>query len=567
MYFFNFVVLYCLFDISTTYLTASSNGIRFSISDLTVAHPRLLTCVYQERVGISLYDSLHESGSEAKEFFFPPKTITQVSNLLARFQRICKAHGVLPENTIIFATEALRTAKNKDEMLRAIRKATGLCLSLLSPKVESLLGAMGARSEFARVDGLFLDLGGGSVQITYVNSTYGPNYEFRAAQAAHSMPFGAAKLSSALEDPVSGKIAVEKLQVEMITAVKYLKETFPALKSQLESDEGVAIYLCGGGFRGYGSMLMHLDVIQPYPIGDIGGYRVPGNRFKDWQKMLLANKQEGSVYGLSKRRRRQFPAIAMVVKTLVEAVPHIKSAIFCSGGNREGALFMKLSPSIRETDPFPLIPTPISKYDPRILSFVSGLLSKAIPCSHPAVFTPHVLYYIARNIWTNQGLKYNASRTLSESITSVRNTFPSLEHELCAMLAITISARWGFDLGHADAQTSQNLQEIVGADLAWWCKYIGTACRFMATIFPVFPSSQKLLEQSFSWNGIWSNSLGKKGKKEGILLKIKLRKELYRGILGAAKGEGSLKKMWKKIKHGSKLHRNVKVKIHWLNDN
>jgi len=31
---------------------------------------------------------------------------------------------------------------------------------------------------------------------------------------------------------------------------------FPNLKQQSESKEGITIYFCGGGFRGYGSMLV-----------------------------------------------------------------------------------------------------------------------------------------------------------------------------------------------------------------------------------------------------------------------------------------------------------------------
>jgi retrograde regulation protein 2 len=58
---------------------------------------------------------------------------------------------------------------------------------------------MGARSGFAHVDGLFMDLGGGSVQMTYIDSTGGMHeYATLAADAATSMPYGAAKLTDAL---------------------------------------------------------------------------------------------------------------------------------------------------------------------------------------------------------------------------------------------------------------------------------------------------------------------------------------------------------------------------------
>ncbi|MAD83248.1 MAG: hypothetical protein CL912_09795 [Deltaproteobacteria bacterium] len=64
---------------------------------------------------------------------------------------------------------------------------------------------------------------------------------------------------------------------------------------------------------------MHTDPIQPYPIPAIGGYTVPGNRFIKWQEMLHVNNyEEGKIFGMSKRRREQFPAIVSVVQSLVE---------------------------------------------------------------------------------------------------------------------------------------------------------------------------------------------------------------------------------------------------------
>lgn len=108
----------------------------------------------------------------------------------------------------MFATEAMRTAENRDEMLAAIKKASGLTVDILSPGMESLFGAMGARSGYTAVDGLFMDLGGGSVQMTYVNSEREDGYDVLAAGAARSLPFGAAKLTLALS--VDGELQLPK---------------------------------------------------------------------------------------------------------------------------------------------------------------------------------------------------------------------------------------------------------------------------------------------------------------------------------------------------------------------
>lgn len=138
---------------------------------------------------MSLYDALHETGSDSKPFHFPKNTIKKVAEVMGRFKGICDGYGVVKENVQVFATEAMRTAENRDEMLDAIKRESGLTVDILSPAMESLFGAMGARSGFNHVDGLFMDLGGGSVQMTYINSEAEEDYDILAAESAESELF------------------------------------------------------------------------------------------------------------------------------------------------------------------------------------------------------------------------------------------------------------------------------------------------------------------------------------------------------------------------------------------
>src|SRR5262249_17828749 len=102
-----------------------SNGIRFSISDLTPPQSRLLKCAYRERAAISLYDHLSKSPS-GEPPKFTPEIVTQVAKRLARFKSIADEFGVPPENMTVFATEAMRKADNAASMLRAILSDSGL---------------------------------------------------------------------------------------------------------------------------------------------------------------------------------------------------------------------------------------------------------------------------------------------------------------------------------------------------------------------------------------------------------------------------------------------------------
>lgn len=248
---------------------------------------------------------------------------------MARFRSIAvEDYGVPEQNITVFATEAMRRAQNAAAMLDAIRAEAGLSVHILAPEVETLFGAVGARAGFADVKGLFLDLGGGSVQMTYMD-TYAARqqaaaaapgdpsegYEFAAARAGQSLPFGAARLIRIL-DGADGELRaseMSKLQLGMREAFENLCRRFESLEetvSQIrigeDSAAGLNIYLCGGGFRGYGSMLMHNDLIQPYPLPSVGSYTVPGDSFRKTTEMVEINQTYGAkIFGMSKRRRAQ----------------------------------------------------------------------------------------------------------------------------------------------------------------------------------------------------------------------------------------------------------------------
>jgi len=475
----------------------ASNGIRFSISDLSGSQSRLLSCIYRERQGTSLYDALHESTPDSKPFYYSPAVIASVSNTIARFSSICHQYGVPTHQISVFATEAMRTAKNRDDMLTAIRKASDLNVDILSPGMESLFGAMGARSGFAHVDGLFMDLGGGSVQMTYMNSK-DPSYDIQAAKAAQSMPFGAAKLTQALSSQVQVSSTKLELQSLMMQTFNGLRSQFPSLDTQAGSSEGVTIYFCGGGFRGYGSMLMHTHEVQPYPIPDIGGFTVSGAQFIRTEAMLTANDKEGKIFGMSKRRRQQFPAIVMVVDALIQSIPRIKQVVFCSGGNREGVLYMKLPSLTREINPLHLLPGGLDPRSDSSVDALVNLLSKSLPDSVPSQFSLDLRQYIVRNTWTNMGASddANSAKALHSPISGLIAGLPGLTHEIRALISLTMCARWGTDLGPVDKMLYSNLRQLVGASLSFWCDYVGTISRLLASILPAYPTDEKLLRST-----------------------------------------------------------------------
>ncbi|KAK1639248.1 Ppx/GppA phosphatase [Colletotrichum phormii] len=579
-----------------------SNGIRFSISDLTPPQTRLLRPIYRERAGISLFDALNSASTATSEpLTFPPETITQVAKTLARFRRIAVSYGVPPAHFSVLATEAMRRAANARDMLTAIREAADIGVHVLAPEVETLFGAvMGSRSAFVDVarGGLFLDLGGGSVQMTWVDTRL-PDYEVAAAKAGESMPFGAARLIRILEGQ-SEEVRTqekEKLNASMQGAFAKLCAKFPAL-AQAKADHeaahsssatttngstvvpgGIDAYLCGGGFRGYGCMLQHNDPIQPYPIPSVGTYTVTGDFFKQTDKMRRVNREhEGKIYGMSKRRRQQFPAIIEVVEAFIRTVPHLRTVTFCGGSNRDGALLMKLPKSVRESNPLEaLAGFPIQGHEESggagsggdlavaqaILRTLYGAVPKNVDVSRtPTVFSLGLGPLFARQVWIHQGEDddANASYALHEAVTRDPSA-PGLTHLARAVLGLTVCARWGSNLGPIDAQLYGNLRGLVAEaklESVFWAEYLGAVAAVMVDLAPAWPTSVEELKSTLRFEATQTSDPEK--KRASIDLTVHVAPGAAVGI-DPADVMGRLANVGKKRKDGTKPDKKVSVKI------
>lgn len=460
---------------------------------------------------------------------FSEETIKSVSQTLARFKSIAVDSYGVPLNQIrVFATEAMRRAQNATSMLEAIRIASpGLSVHILAPEVETLFGAVGARSSFVNAKGLFLDLGGGSVQMTYLDTSSGMDsnndttHEIAAALAGQSLPFGAARLIKLLEDSdvEVQTIAKSELSQGLTRAFQTLCERFPslaAIAAQVqeggngETGSGIDVYLCGGGFRGYGSMLMQNHPISPYPIPSIGSFTVSGELFSKTTTMLKVNKSfDGKIFGMSKRRRAQFPAIVAVVDALIGAVPLIRSVTFCAGGNREGALMMILPTHIRQTNPmtieneasgFILPASPNSLVSIRdIMDTLHTALPPDMDSTRTAtIFSLQLGSFYVRQIWhrLGQDADANASAALHYAVNLPDQ--PGLTHLSRAVLGVTSCARWGASLAPVDLVLYRNLRALldsVDPEAVFWADYIGAVSAVLATILPSWPRSQQNISE------------------------------------------------------------------------
>ncbi|RCI15523.1 hypothetical protein L249_3491 [Ophiocordyceps polyrhachis-furcata BCC 54312] len=508
-----------------------SNGIRFSVTDLAPTTARLLPPLYADRAAISIFDALKPADGG---FTLPATAITAVASAVARFRQIADLFVVPTAHIIVLATEGVRRAANAAELLKAIAPLT---VRVLDPAVETLFGAvMGSRSGFVHVrrGGLFLDLGGGSVQMTWVD-TSAPDYGTAAAAAGESLPYGAARLIRILQDEPHHvqTTALDDLRSGFRRVYANLCAKFPALDAiRAAHDAGddalVDVYLCGGGFRGYGSMLMFRDdAISPYPISSVNTYSAPGPLFARAADMKRVNeKHDGPIFGLSKRRRSQFPAVVAVVEALVAAVPNIGRATFCGGSNRQGVLMMMLPPQVREADPLRVL-SAISASEAPFFEASERLLSAALPSQ---VATPTVLSLglgplLIRDSWRRAGFGVDTNSVFALHDSIVRNSdCPGLTHLARAVLGLSICARWGRGFGLAEDPLFRGLCAIADShdkDASFWALYLGAVTAIIAAVFPVMPEEVTVLSSAIRFEADMVTA-GHKGKKDKILLSIGL---------------------------------------------
>ncbi|KAF2232987.1 Ppx-GppA-domain-containing protein [Viridothelium virens] len=555
-----------------------SNGIRLSITDISGPFARLLPTLYTHRVPISLYAAQHPSVSTSSQNTtpdasqpIPQSTITQILTALNHFRVICEDFFVPSSSVRVLATEASRTAPNASDLVRQIQDATGWTVEVLAKEDEGRIGAWGVAWGFERVKGLVMDLGGGSTQMTWVNAKEG---DVRMGEGdGRSLPYGAAALMKRLGDGEGSGEGMEKLRGEVVRACKGAFEEIGVPSEALKEAErvgGLDLYLSGGGFRGWGYVLMSEHPVQPYPIPIINGFTVPHERFRDTEKLQAAvkasqqNKMD-DIFRVSERRASQVPAVAFLIQCLTEALPmKIKDVIFGQGGVREGALFENLGKETRALDPLAVAG------EGRAVDWEaeSDILRAAIPSSTPVpptitlspphipeIFTPELLGCIVPSKTGFADLDGTKETTASVALRlttsgAMAKVLP-LRHNQRAAIALALCARYGGpeSLPPEDRRFLHRLQALAEPEISWWCNYIGAVAALISHLHPVgFKDGQKRrINLRAEWVGgkDKKNADANEGNMRWILrLRVNFENEMWREA--GAKALGGLEKVGKR---------------------
>jgi exopolyphosphatase/guanosine-5'-triphosphate,3'-diphosphate pyrophosphatase len=184
----------------------------------------------------------------------------------------------------LFATQTIRMAINRDEILTSIRDELDMKVDLLSGDSEALFGFKGMKTylEHER-DGLYVDLGGGSTEVVYFKEDQPIKY--------HSFDFGSLVLRNFLDHSVPTDDEIYLLEFYLLNEFKQV--------SWLKNLQ-VPIIVVGGSSRN----MVRIDKFITKRTEETHGYRLGIREITRTRKllMLLTIDEIEKIQGFTKQR-------------------------------------------------------------------------------------------------------------------------------------------------------------------------------------------------------------------------------------------------------------------------
>lgn len=276
------------------------------------------------------------------------QSIDRTSKALESFKRDLKDGDV--DSVIPIATSAVRDSINQKFVIDELKKQTGLLFNVLSGPEEGFFSYLGAQSYVRISDGIFFDLGGGSLELMHI-------VDFKIVKTL-CLDLGVLRLSEnnivycdSSKDPNgdSPRIDYEKLEA-------FLRKNLPSPSHVGFSDPGeLKLVSIGGTVR---SLYKFVSKMFDLPIS-----YSHHNMFLDKRMMNLASNflRQLSFDELAKlklidnQRTKTITTGSLVVNMLMEKMK-FNSILVCPTGLREGVLehylYFKLDKQYRKRKKF-----------------------------------------------------------------------------------------------------------------------------------------------------------------------------------------------------------------------
>jgi exopolyphosphatase / guanosine-5'-triphosphate,3'-diphosphate pyrophosphatase len=250
-----------------------------------------------------------------------PAPMERALETLELYAHFCRATGI--EDIRAVATSAVREAANRDDFLARAHERSGLQLEVLSTAEEARYGYLAAVNSTTLSEGVALDLGGGSMQLTRVRD--------RQAIDARSWRLGAVRMT-------------ERFLPEQRAKRKQMK----ALRAHVRDELASAPWLRDGGrLAGIGGTVRNLAAAAQLAAG-LPSYGVQGFRIERAALDALIERlaelpaaERRRVAGIKPERSDLILAGALVIQGVMEA-GGFSDLEATEAGLREGVFFESL---------------------------------------------------------------------------------------------------------------------------------------------------------------------------------------------------------------------------------
>jgi exopolyphosphatase/guanosine-5'-triphosphate,3'-diphosphate pyrophosphatase len=247
-----------------------------------------------------------------------PEPMERALETLELYAHFCRATGIDAVRPV--ATSAIRDAGNREQFLAAARERSGLEVEVLDPEREAWFGYLAAVNSTTLSDGVVLDLGGGSMQLTRV--------EERHAVQMRSWPLGAVRMT-------------ERFLTRDVPKPKHLK----ALRAHVAEALSEAPWLAGAGaIAGIGGTVRNLaaaaELAAGLPSFGVQGFALRRDALDALVERLasLPAAERGKVPGIKPARADLILAGAVVVQSVMDA-GGLEVLEVTEAGLREGVFF------------------------------------------------------------------------------------------------------------------------------------------------------------------------------------------------------------------------------------
>ncbi|WP_281885774.1 Ppx/GppA phosphatase family protein [Paenibacillus sp. YYML68] len=293
-----------------------SNSIRLAIYELLGRGYRVVS---------EFKESARLSGRVGADGVLGSTEIQATVRILLHFKRICSAHQVTEYRVV--ATAAIRNAANAQEIVDTLQRDSGLPVEILSGEDEARIGFIGMIHTMDLTEGLLIDIGGGSTEVSL--------FRERKLVRSVSFPFGAVNTTR--------RFAVEgEVQEEQLRQIREMVEQALEQEPWIREAKGLPLVGLGGGVR---TLCKISQRRKKYSLQQTHNYVLQAaemNELALWLPFLPSEKRK-KVDGLSKDRHDIIIPGLVILQTVFETAG-ASHYVISGAGLRDGLFYETFGP-------------------------------------------------------------------------------------------------------------------------------------------------------------------------------------------------------------------------------